>query len=319
MDVKNTIWKDYPVLGKQLSKVQKLMKSQISIKNESIKSAIFDIFDAGGKMLRPAYLLLFADFTELDEKEKLALAASVEMLHTATLVHDDVVDKATTRRGVATISAKYGSEVAVYAGDYLFVAVFKLMSEYSLELTNLTKNLGSIERLLGGELGQLNKHFDLEQSLEDYIENISGKTGELFAMSASIAPLIAKKNRLSNLSYKIGMNIGIAFQIMDDYLDYASTSGVLGKPVLEDIRQGIYSAPVLFALREDFNQVSVWIKDENFEAVDKFIKNSQALIETKNLAKSYTTAALELIEKLPKSENREMIKEITRKLLERTL
>ena len=319
MDVKNTIWKDYPVLGKQLSKVQKLMKSQISIKNESIKSAIFDIFDAGGKMLRPAYLLLFADFTELDEKEKLALAASVEMLHTATLVHDDVVDKATTRRGVATISAKYGSEVAVYAGDYLFVAVFKLMSEYSLELTNLTKNLGSIERLLGGELGQLNKHFDLEQSLEDYIENISGKTGELFAMSASIAPLIAKKNRLSNLSYKIGMNIGIAFQIMDDYLDYASTSGVLGKPVLEDIRQGIYSAPVLFALREDFNQVSVWIKDENFEAVDEFIKNSQALIETKNLAKSYTTAALELIEKLPKSENRKMIKEITRKLLERTL
>lgn len=319
MDVKNTIWKDYPVLGKQLSKVQKLMKSQISIKNESIKSAIFDIFDAGGKMLRPAYLLLFADFTELDEKEKLALAASVEMLHTATLVHDDVIDKATTRRGVATISAKYGSEVAVYAGDYLFVAVFKLMSEYSLELTNLTKNLGSIERLLGGELGQLNKHFDLEQSLEDYIENISGKTGELFAMSASIAPLIAKKNRLSSLSYKIGMNIGIAFQIMDDYLDYASTSGVLGKPVLEDIRQGIYSAPVLFALREDFNQVSVWIKDENFEAVDEFIKSSQALIETKNLAKSYTTAALELIEKLPKSENREMIKEITRKLLERTL
>ena len=319
MGVKNSIWADYPRLSKQLTKVQKLMKGQIGIKNESIKSAIFDIFDAGGKMLRPAYLLLFADFTSLDEKEKLALAASVEMLHTATLVHDDVIDHADTRRGVPTLSARYGSEIAVYAGDYLFIAVFKLMAEYALELTNLTKNIDSIERLLGGELGQLNKHFDLTQSLEDYIENISGKTGELFAMAASIGPLIDKNTRLANKAYKIGMNIGIAFQVMDDYLDYASTSETLGKPVLEDIRQGIYSAPVLFALREDFDLVSGWIKTEQFEAVDAFIQTSSALVETKNLAKSYTIAALEQIKKLPKGENREMIAEITRKLLERTL
>ena len=134
MDVKNTFWKAYPALGKQLTQVQKLMKSHVTIKNEAIKSAIFDIFDAGGKMLRPAYLLLFSGFTELSEKEKLALAASIEMLHTATLVHDDVIDRADTRRGVATLSAKYGPEIAVYAGDYLFIAVFKLMSEHSLEI-----------------------------------------------------------------------------------------------------------------------------------------------------------------------------------------
>ncbi len=299
MDVKNTFWKAYPALGKQLTQVQKLMKSHVTIKNEAIKSAIFDIFDAGGKMLRPAYLLLFSGFTELSEKEKLALAASIEMLHTATLVHDDVIDRADTRRGVATLSAKYGPEIAVYAGDYLFIAVFKLMSEHSLELSNLTKNIGSIERLLGGELGQLNKHFDLEQTLDDYLENISGKTGELFALSASVGPLISKNNMLANRAYKIGMNIGIAFQIMDDYLDY--------------------SAPVLFALQENRALMTDLIKKEDYDKVYEFIQSSSALSETKALAKSYTTAALTQIDKLPSGENRKVIAEITRKLLERTL
>ncbi|MFC4652301.1 polyprenyl synthetase family protein [Lactococcus nasutitermitis] len=319
MDVKKMIWADVPELDKNLKKVQHLMKSQITVKNNEIKSAIFDIFDAGGKMLRPAYLLLFAGFTRLSENEKIALAASVEMLHTATLIHDDVIDKADTRRGVATLSARYGSEIAVYAGDYLFVAVFKLLSKHTVELKNLTKNLGSIERLLGGELGQLNKHFDLEQTLDDYIENISGKTGELFAMASSVALLVDNHPRLANSAYKIGMAIGIAFQIMDDYLDYASDAEILGKPVLEDVRQGIYSAPVLFALQENRELVSEMLLTERFDDFYSFVKNSEALTETKKLAKSYTDTALSLIDKLPKGENREMISEITRQLLERTL
>lgn len=319
MDVKTTIWTNYPTLERDLHKVQKLMKSQISVKNESIKSAIFDIFDAGGKMLRPAYLLLFSGFTDLSDKEKIALAAGVEMLHTATLIHDDVIDKAETRRGVATLSEKYGPEIAVYAGDYLFVAVFKLLSQHSLDLGNLSKNLGSIERLLGGELGQLNHHFDFDQTLDDYLENISGKTGELFAMSASVAPLIAKNTRLANAAYKIGMNIGIAFQIMDDYLDYTSDSKTLGKPVFEDIQQGVYSAPILFALQENREQVMAYLKNEQFDEVDAFIKNSDVLIKTKNLARSFTSTALQQITRLPKGENRTMISEITAKLLERSL
>ena len=319
MDLKNNFWKDYPALEKELAQVHQLMKSHVTIKNSDVKSAIFDIFDAGGKMLRPAYLLLFSGFTDLSESERLALAASVEMMHTATLVHDDVIDHADTRRGVATLSAKYGPEIAVYAGDYLFIAVFRLMSEHSLELSNLTKNIGSIERLLGGELGQLNHHFNLQQTLDDYIENISGKTGELFALSASVAPLISKNNALTKRAYKIGMNIGISFQIMDDYLDYASTAQTLGKPVLEDIKQGIYSAPVLFALQENNALVSDLIKNEKFDEVYDFIKTSDALEKTKALAKSYTLSALNLIDKLPKGKNRELIAEITRILLERTL
>lgn len=319
MDVKNTTWSEYPKLETSLAKVQKLMKQQIGIKNEEIKSAIFDLFDAGGKMLRPAYLLMFADLTKMDSKRKIALAASVEMLHTATLIHDDIVDQADTRRGVETLSKKYAPSVAVYAGDYLFVAVFKLLSKYSLDLPNLTKNISSIERLLGGELGQMNKHFDFDQSMEDYIQNVSGKTGELFAMSSSIAPLIMKQIHLSDLAYNIGMNIGIAFQIMDDYLDYASDSKTLGKPVLEDIKQGIFSAPVLYALELDYARVKTLIQNEQFEEVNTFIHESEALHKTKALAQDYTNKALRLIDSLPQGETRNDINNVTRKLLERSL
>ncbi|WP_096817210.1 polyprenyl synthetase family protein [Lactococcus fujiensis] len=319
MDVKNRIWKNYPELEKKLNKVTILMKKQVRVKNKDIQAAIFDLIDGGGKRLRPAYLLLFAGFTELDDNDAFALAASIELLHTATLIHDDVVDKADTRRGVATLSNKYNPEIAVYAGDYLFVAVFKLLSEHTFEVSNLTKHLGSIERLLGGELGQLDNHFDLEQNLDDYIANISGKTGELFALSACAAPVVTKNNKLANLANKIGMNIGIAFQIMDDYLDYASDANTLGKPVLEDVRQGIYSAPILYALKENRSEVEHLLKNESYDELFDWIQNSNALIETKKLAQFYTNNALTLIDKLPHHENKTVIAEITAKLLERAL
>lgn len=315
----NEIWANYPELQNSLKQVQKTMKSSISVTNPDIKAAIFDLFDGGGKMLRPIYLLLFSDFTKISKKQKIALAAAIEMLHTATLIHDDVIDKADTRRGVQTLSSKYSAEVAVYAGDYLFVAVFKLLAHHSFKIGNLTKNIDSMDRLLGGELGQLNNHFDFEQTMDSYISNISGKTGELFAMACSIAPIVAGNNSLANRAYKIGMSIGIAFQVMDDYLDYAATSQTLGKPVLEDIKQGIFSAPVLFAIEENKEQMVTWIKNKEFEQVYDYITNSNALEKTKELANFHTTKAIDLINKLPKGKNKELILSITSELLERKL
>lgn len=319
MDLKNNYWNDYPFIERQLDQVTDLMKKQIKVKNKDIRSAIFDLIDAGGKRLRPAYLLLFAGFTKMELDNQLALAASIELLHTATLIHDDVIDQADVRRGVATLSAKYNTEIAVYAGDYLFVAVFKLLATHTFETDHLVQHIDSMDRLLGGELGQLENHFDLTQTIDDYLVNISGKTGELFSLSACAAPLVEKDNRLASLANKIGMNIGIAFQIMDDYLDYASDASTLGKPVLEDIKQGIYSAPVLFALAENRTHVEMLIKNQAYEELYAYIQTSSALEKTKALASNYTTLALNLIKKLPNHENKLIIAKITTKLLERDL
>lgn len=311
--------RDYPNLSSELVKVSTLMKKNITLKNKEVKDAIFDIFDAGGKMLRPAYLLLFSKFTKLTNKQTLVLAAAVEMLHTATLVHDDIIDRADKRRGASTISSKYGADVAVYAGDYLFVTVFRLLSKHSLDLENLSKQISSIQKLLDGELGQMSKRFDLTQDLDDYIDNISGKTGELFALAMSLAPLMDGQLRLARTAYDIGLNVGIAFQVMDDYLDYTADMATLGKPVLEDIGEGIYTAPVLFALKAEPKVAREIITKKAYGKMFALVHESGALEETKKLAALYTNKALTLIKKLPKDERSHTITEITSRLLERVL
>ncbi|MDR0298196.1 MAG: polyprenyl synthetase family protein [Streptococcaceae bacterium] len=309
---------DYPALARDLASVRKRMKKTIAIKNPLIEAAIFDVLDAGGKMLRPAYLLLFSELVGLEEELKLNLAAAVEMLHTATLVHDDVIDKANIRRGVATISSRYGVDSAVYAGDYLFVCAVKLLAKYSESLSHLTDQLGSVERLLNGEIGQMNERFDLTQSITSYLENIEGKTAELFAVSCSVGPLVAGNKRLAQTAHDVGLAVGTAFQIMDDYLDYASSSESLGKPVLEDIKQGVYSAPAIYALEADA-RVAAAIRQGNVEAVYELVHATGALDKTKKLAASYTTKALKLIGKLPESEAQTALADITEKLLERVV
>src|SRR5574340_1142154 len=243
-----TFWNTYPQLAKQLDIVHDTMTDAIKVKNPQTQQAILSLLASGGKMLRPAYLLLFSDFTTLDSDKRIALASSIELLHTATLVHDDIIDEAETRRGVPTISHLYGPEIAVYAGDYLFIAVFRLMIQHALDLSNLSLRVEAMEKLLNGELGQMNLKFNTEQTISDYIDNMSGKTAELFAQACAVAPFADGNYRLAQLAYDIGLNIGIAFQIMDYYLDYTADSETLGKPVLADMQQGIYSAPVLFAL-----------------------------------------------------------------------
>ena len=313
-----TFWTPYPNLSKQLEQVQQMMTAAIHVKNPQTQAAILDLFASGGKRLRPAYLLLFSEFTNLEPDKRIALASSIEMLHTATLIHDDVIDQAETRRGVPTVSHLYGPEIAVYAGDYLFIAVFRLMIQHALDLSNLSQRVDAMEKLLNGELGQMNLKFNTEQTIDDYIDNISGKTAELFAQACAVAPFADGAYKLAQLAYDIGLNIGIAFQIMDDYLDNTADSDTLGKPVLADMQQGIYSAPVLFALAAD-NRVADFLSQENFDAVFQIIQHTNALQKTHDLARQYTANALKLIEKLPNKPVKSDIRQITKDLLERQL
>ena len=164
----------------------------------------------------------------------------------------------------------------------------------------------------------MNLKFNTEQTIADYLDNISGKTAELFAQACAVAPFADGAYKLAQLAYDIGLNIGIAFQIMDDYLDYTADSETLGKPVLADMQQGIYSAPVLFALAAD-QRVADLLKQEDFEAVFKRIQQTDALQNTHDLAQHYTTRALKLIDKLPNIPVKSDIRQITEALLERQL
>lgn len=321
------MWQEYPDLAKQLTTTLELMESVVKLKNKKVEAAVLDMIQAGGKLLRPAYQLLFSQFgPDQDKKKATSLAASIEMLHTATLIHDDIVDESALRRGLPTIRSAFGNDTAVYAGDYLFICCFKLLSDYSTSLRSLQLNSRSMEKILDGELGQMDDRYKLDQTVAEYVENISGKTAELFALSCSVGAFESgNSERFAKKAGTIGLNIGIAFQIMDDLLDYQADAATLGKPVLEDVRQGVYSLPLIYALNQEKEQLRPYLEkkkqmtDEDTLQVQKLVQQLGGVAYAQQLAADYTEEALKDIRKLPDNffGTKETLERLTSQILTR--
>lgn len=321
------MWQEYPDLAKQLTTTLELMESVVKLKNKKVEAAVLDMIQAGGKLLRPAYQLLFSQFgPDQDEKKATSLAASIEMLHTATLIHDDIVDESALRRGLPTIRSAFGNDTAVYAGDYLFICCFKLLSDYSTSLRSLQLNSRSMEKILDGELGQMDDRYKLDQTVAEYVENISGKTAELFALSCSVGAFESgNSERFAKKAGTIGLNIGIAFQIMDDLLDYQADAATLGKPVLEDVRQGVYSLPLIYALNQEKEQLRPYLEkkkqmtEEDTLQVQKLVQQLGGVAYAQQLAADYTEEALKDIRKLPDNffGTKETLERLTSQILTR--
>lgn len=322
------MWDRYPELATELATTLNLMEKSILLKNKDIETAILSMIHSGGKLLRPAYQLLFSQFGKDRNSEKAtALAASIEMLHTATLIHDDIVDEAYIRRGLPTIRSTFGNNIAVYAGDYLFVCCFKMLSDYSSSLKSIQLNSRSMEKILTGELGQMDSRYKLNMTVKEYLENISGKTAELFALSCFVGAYESgTSERFAKNCGEIGSNIGIAFQIIDDILDYTQSSKTLGKPVLEDVRQGIYSLPLIYALQENSTELHPLLEkrerltSEDITQIYTLVHASGGVIKAQELATEYTNNALQAIQKLPKTiaGTKDILFDITQTILNRT-
>ncbi|GGI66631.1 polyprenyl synthetase family protein [Enterococcus alcedinis] len=323
----HSMWEPFPTLQNDLTKTLAIMENSLHIKNKDVEQAIIEMIRAGGKLLRPAYQILFAQFgTEKDENKILALAAAIEMLHTATLIHDDIVDDSDLRRNLPTVRARFGNATAVYAGDYLFVACFRIMADYATSMKSLQMNSRSMEKILAGELGQMDKHYYTEVTVDDYLENISGKTAELFALSCAIGAFESGSTKMfSKKASEIGHNIGMAFQILDDILDYSQDRDAIGKPVLEDVRQGIYSLPLLYALEQNPTALKPLLAKKEQMTPDEALAVLHIVEETKGveraqkLATKYTDDALKAIQKLPNHPDgvKETLLEITKLILHR--
>ncbi|EOT46554.1 MULTISPECIES: polyprenyl synthetase family protein [Enterococcus] len=319
------LWADYPTLQKELIETRTLMESSVRLKNKEVEQAILTMIESGGKLLRPAYQLLFSRFgVENDRKKAIAIAASIELLHTATLIHDDIVDEADTRRGVASIRSKFGNSTAVYAGDYLFVSCFKLMSDYASSLKSLQLHSKSMEKILNGELGQMDHRYQYTITIEDYLDTISGKTAELFALSCGIGALESgTSERFAKKASDIGMAIGMAFQIIDDVLDYSQTDQSLGKPVLNDVKQGVYSLPLIISLSEQSPELLALIKKQTSMTIEDQQRIWEIVHETKGVEKAYqyaidyTQKALKLISSLPDSPQKKELVQLTKTILDR--
>ncbi|MFV0558725.1 MAG: polyprenyl synthetase family protein [Enterococcus sp.] len=322
------IWNEFPSLEPELTATMHLMKQSIHLKNKPVEQALLEMIQAGGKLLRPAYQLLFSEFgPEKDSKKAQALAAAIEMLHTATLIHDDIVDQADVRRNLTTIAHRFGNDVAVYAGDYLFICCFKIMANYATSMKSLQLNSQSMEKILTGELGQMDYRYDTTLSIDQYLENISGKTAELFALSCSIGAFESgSSEKFAQKAAKIGLEIGLAFQILDDILDYSQPTTQIGKPVLKDVRQGVYSLPLLYALKKAPQELlpllgkKTEMTDDDCQNVYQLVQLHGGVEQAQKLATTYTEKALAKITKLPETptNTKENLARLTAMILQRT-
>lgn len=319
----NSIWKEYPKMGKRIDQTTEFIHNSLDIRNKAISKMIKDL-TSGGKMLRPAFFLLFSSFgpDKKSDKELIPLAASLELLHVATLIHDDVIDDSPLRRSKPTIHTKYGKRNAIYAGDYLFTLYFETISRHLPAQSDILTNALSMKKILVGELDQLLINYNVNATAKMYFREVAGKTAELFGLSTMMGAVVSGgDHELIARSKNIGHEIGMSFQIIDDILDFGDSRDT-GKPNFEDLRNGVYSLPYILGLQDNNQElITVLSKDElspdDINQAAKIVVDQGYLDQAKGIARTYSQHAMKRIEKLPNGRNKKALKKVVEELLDR--
>ena len=294
------------------------LKKLIGARHPILGAAAEHLFKAGGKRIRPAIVLLVSRATMPDHNlthRHRRLAEITEMIHTASLVHDDVVDEADLRRNVETVNNLFGDKIAVLAGDFLFAQ----SSWYLANLDNLqvVKLLSEVIRdFAEGEIVQSINRFDIHASIDSYLDKTYYKTASLMANSSKAAAVLSDASaEVTENLYYYGRNLGLAFQIVDDILDFTGSTEVLGKPAGLDLASGKLTSPVFYALEQQ-PYLEVLIEREFSEPEDltqalELIKNSDGIEQARQLAKDLALKAAQSLSCLAASESKDALNELT--------
>lgn len=274
------------------------------------------VFSAPGKRMRPAITLLTSNFNPHDETLTETMATAVEMLHIATLIHDDTVDDSALRRGRATVSNLWGNNAAVLVGDYIFAASATFVCETG-NVRVIKRFAETIMELSSGELQEMSDIFNPNQTMEQYFDRIYHKTASLFTTASESGAVLSglSENHVGSLR-DYGYNLGMAFQIVDDILDFDGTEQEIGKPVGSDLAHGILTLPALKAMERypNENGISELFKHPNDEALLRravdMAQDTSILNECYDVARDFCGKAQSSLMSLPKNPSRDSLEEI---------
>ncbi|HEM4306121.1 polyprenyl synthetase family protein [Streptococcus suis] len=308
------IWNAHPEVKQGLEEVKSIILSEMMVLHPAVTSKIVEYVEAPGKYLRAGLCLLFAQMTEGQiSKSKLYFAAHLEVLHLATLIHDDVIDGADKRRGVEAAHQQFSNRIAIYTGDYLLAYSGRLLGKglRFLDISQDDLDLGNdklMETILRGELSQLINQFDANMTMKTYLKQIQGKTAFLFGLSCQLGSFVpGQSKKESKLAFRVGQALGMAFQIRDDLIDYQLEVEESGKPRLQDIQNGIYTAPLLFAMQED-NSIRQLLQSyiqspnqEDLEVITERLFATNALAKTEGLLTAYLKKMRSYLDRLDRS------------------
>ena len=299
------------------------MRAQAAGLTEDLKAATSIMIASGGKRIRPALAMLVGHLLGGDTDRLITLSAAIELLHTATLVHDDLIDGALLRRGIPTLSARWSPGATVLTGDFMFARAARLAAETgSLDVMKIFAQTLSV--IVNGEIEQLFiNHCDADRL--NYLHRIYAKTASLFETTALSAALISSQDPQVHDKYaKFGYALGMAFQIIDDIMDFTADATKLGKPVGNDLRQGIVTLPVIIYAENnpDEDDISTLIKgkcleDDTVASIVEKVRKSDAIEKAHHEAEDYINSATSILSYLEPGEYRSALLELSSYITQR--
>ncbi|QHG67086.1 polyprenyl synthetase family protein [Pseudomonas putida] len=315
----------YRAVAEDFSAVDEIIKKQLTSRVPLVSKIGDYITSAGGKRLRPLLVLLCGKALGREGADLRLLAATIEFLHTATLLHDDVVDMSGMRRGRSTANALWGNAPSVLVGDFLYSRSFEMMVE--LGSMPVMQILSKATRVIAeGEVLQLSRVRDASTTEEIYMDVIRGKTAMLFEASTHSAAALAEASAAQREALRtFGDHLGVAFQLVDDLLDYEGDAEALGKNVGDDLAEGKPTLPLIYTMREGTPEQAALVRKaiqkgglEDLEQIREAVEASGALKYTAELARDYVKRAIECLEALPASEYRDALVELSEFAVART-
>ncbi len=315
MDIKGV----FDLIRPDFDALNQLIPQQLTSDVKLVEEIGHYITESGGKRLRPLLVLLAANCLGYRGTQHHKLAAIIEFLHTATLLHDDVVDKSNLRRGRATANALWGNQPSVLVGDFLYSRAFQLMVDLgSLDIMAILSHATNV--IAAGEVQQLANLGDVSLIEADYMEVIRCKTAMLFQASSHTAGVLSTQNKSHiNALEQFGLHLGLAYQLVDDWLDYAGDSQLMGKNVGDDLAEGKVTLPLIHALKHaSKGQANIILKavaepdSADIGAIAAIVQTSGALDYTREKAVNESLTAIGELQVLPENEYREALKVLAR-------
>ncbi len=313
----------YELIQEDLDKVEDRLRSVGKVDFSPLSELLDYSLRSGGKRIRPVLTLLSGKFYDYDLDYLLPMATAVEIMHTATLVHDDAIDNSLVRRGRPTVNKLWGDEKAVLLGDYLFAEAGALTAS-TQNLRAIKLFAETLKTISSGELNQSFNAFNLEQSLPQYFQRVAQKTASLFCMATESGATLSQAPEESiQILIEYAYNLGIAFQIVDDVLDFVGTEEELGKPIGSDLAQGTLTLPSILLLEyypED-NPVERLFKhrdeQDNIRLAVELVRNSPIIEECYQVASDYCAKACLNLKPLPDNPSRQALIELANYVISR--
>ena len=312
-------------MAAEMREVDKVIQNRLASDVALINQISHYIISAGGKRIRPLLVLLFANALGFQGRERFELAATVEFIHTATLLHDDVVDESALRRGRETANALFGNAASVLVGDFLYSRAFQMM--VSVNRMRVLDVLADATNVIAeGEVLQLLNMHDPDVAVEDYLKVIRFKTAKLFEASARLGAVLADASlEVEEACASYGRSLGTAFQLVDDLLDYEGNTHELGKNVGDDLREGKPTLPLLVAMENGTPEERTLIRHAIEEGevsrladIVQIVKRTGALEATREAARSESNKAIQSLSALPVSTYREALLELSIRSVDRS-